>query len=151
MRFLHRRLHGLDDLYIASASAEIPRQRSAYFGFSRCWVASQQRLGCHDHSWRAKTTLRPELLMEGTLQSAEPTLRRQAFNRFDVTALAADCKRDAGRDRFTIDQNRTRTALTTIAAGFHTGEVRDVAQVVDQQVPIGHGIFAPTVINAQSQ
>src|SRR3974390_2148062 len=89
--------------------------------------------------------------MEGALQSAEATLRRQALNRLDVTAFAANCERDAGWNRFTVDQDRACTALTAIAAGFRAGEVRDFAQIVDQQLPIIDGIFAPSIIKLQSQ
>jgi hypothetical protein len=49
-----------------------------------------------------------------------------------VTALATDRERNAGRNCFAVDQDRARTALATIAAGFHTGEVNDFAQIVDE-------------------
>ena len=74
--------------------------------------------------------------MKGALQSAKPPLRRQTLDRFDVTALAAHSERNAGWHGFAVDQDRAGAALAAIATGLHAGEMRDVAQIVDQQVAL---------------
>ena len=89
--------------------------------------------------------------MEGALQAVEPPLRGHAFDGLDAASFAAHGERDAGWYRLAVDQDRAGAALAAVATGLRARQMGDVAQVIDQQIAIGDGVFAPAPVELQAQ
>ena len=81
-------LHGLDDVLIARATAQIAFELLAYFGFSRLGMALTQIDRAHDHAGRAKTALQAMALFEGGLHGVQGAIcGREAFDGGDLGDL----------------------------------------------------------------
>src|SRR5262249_43080885 len=151
MRRLRGCLHGLDDLYIARAAAKISGQGSAYFILGRSRIVPQQRFRGHDHSRRAEAALRAQFLVKCLLQPARAALRCKSLDGLDAASLRAHRQRDTGQLRLAIDQDGARAAFTAITTGLRSREMRDLAQIVDQEVGLGYGVLPPPPVQSQSK
>src|SRR3974390_1281827 len=141
----------LDDFDVAGAAAEIAGKRLADLGFAGMRVTAQQRFGRHDHSGRAEAALRAELFVEGLLQPVRPALLGETFDRLDLAAFATHGERYARWYGFTVDQHGAGAAFTAVAAGLGAGEMRDLAQVIDEQRLVGDGVLAPAAVHADAE
>ena len=93
----------------------------------------------HDHSGRAVGALERVLIEECLLQGVETPVLLQSFDGQDLcTGNRAD-GRDAGPSRLAVDENGTASALSLAAAVFGTGQIKAVAQNIQQAV-IGIGL-----------
>src|SRR5579859_5164358 len=63
--------HRLDDVLVASAPAQVARQRPAHLVLGWAGVLGQQRLGGHHHPRRAEPALQPVLLLEPLLERVQ--------------------------------------------------------------------------------
>src|ERR1700716_1972849 len=79
------RLHGLDDVRVASAAAQIALEALANFGFGRMRIAVQQGSRGHNEPWRAESALQTVLVPEGVLQRVQRAVLRQAFDGGQLT------------------------------------------------------------------
>src|SRR5215211_1817202 len=64
-------LHGLDDVVVPGAAAEVPLQPRADLGLGRLWVPLEQLARRQDHPWRAEAALQPVLLPEALLERVQ--------------------------------------------------------------------------------
>src|SRR5712691_1990921 len=64
---LGRVLHGLDDIDVAGAAAQVPRDRLADLLLARVLVALEERAGGHQHPRRTESALQAVLLVEAFL------------------------------------------------------------------------------------
>ena len=83
----------------------------------------EQRLRSHQESGRAVAALRGAEVGEGLLQRVEPAVRHQAFDGEDVASIALDAEDQAGEDRLSIEQNRTGSAFSQLAAVLRAAEI----------------------------
>src|SRR5207249_8288747 len=84
---LGRVLHGLHDIDVAGAAAEIPRNGLADLLLARVLVALEERAGGHQHAGRAETALQAVLLGETLLDGMQFAALLQAFDRGDLRAV----------------------------------------------------------------
>src|SRR5262247_2089024 len=68
---LGRVLHGLDDVHVAGAPAQIPRDRLADLLLARVLVSLEQRARGHQHARGAEAALQAVLLGEAFLHRVE--------------------------------------------------------------------------------
>src|SRR5689334_464515 len=66
-----RGLHGVDDVLIPGASAEIAFEAVANFFISGIRIIREKLFAHHDHAGRAETALQAVLVPEGLLQGVE--------------------------------------------------------------------------------
>jgi hypothetical protein len=60
-------------------------------------------------------------------------------------------QRAAGQARLAVDQHGAGAAFAAVATLLGAGESERIAQVVDQQCVLGHGVFARPAIDGQSE
>src|SRR5262249_19205095 len=93
---LHRQRYCLYNLSIASAAAEIARNRFDDVVSGRVRVVSRQRVGREDHGRRAVTALQTVGLAEGILQRRPLAWgRRDAFDRRNWRSFGLRCEHQA--------------------------------------------------------
>src|SRR5438046_391210 len=84
---LGRVLHGLDDVHVTGAAAEIPRNGLADLLLARVLVALEERARGHQHAGGAKTALQAVLLGEALLHRMELAALLEALDRGDLRAV----------------------------------------------------------------
>src|SRR5689334_12817979 len=85
--FLGRVLHGLDDVHVARAVAQVARDRLADLLLARVLVRSEERARGHEHARRAEAALQAVLLGEALLDGVQLAALLQAFDRGDLRAV----------------------------------------------------------------
>jgi hypothetical protein len=81
-------LHGLDNILIAGATAQVALQLLANHLFTGIWMAFAQVNRAHDHSGRAKTALQAMTVFEGGLHGMHgPICIGQSLNGGDLRTL----------------------------------------------------------------
>ena len=84
---------------------------------------------------RAVAALECVVINEGLLQWMQRPVFRQPFNRGDARTVDHDCKRQAGNNAPAINQHRAGAALTLVTALFRAGQVKMLAQHIEQCRP----------------
>ena len=93
----------------------------------------EQRLGRHEHAWRAVAALRRAKLGKGVLQRVRRGAAGQAFDGQDRGGrLVLDGQDQARKQRFAIDQDRAGATFAQLAAVFGAGQVEVFAQDFEQ-------------------
>src|SRR5262245_13080508 len=110
------RLHGLDDVLVPGAAAQVARDPVADLLLARVGVLLQQPVGARDHPWRAVAALQAVLLVECLLQRVQHAALLEAFDRQHVGAVALHCQHRARLDRHAVDVNRAGAAVRGLAA-----------------------------------
>src|SRR5690242_19369685 len=87
LELTRRVLHGLDDVDVAGAAAEVARDGLTNLRLARVGGAPQERLARHQHAGRAEAALQPVLLHEALLQRVELAVLLQPLHRADSGAL----------------------------------------------------------------
>src|SRR5260221_14278447 len=100
--FLGRVLHGLDDIHIARAAAQIPANSLADLLLARILVAYEERARGHQHARRAESALQAVLLGEALLHRMELAALLQSFDRGDLAAVGLHRQHGAGFDRLPV-------------------------------------------------
>src|SRR2546423_4270813 len=80
-------LHGLDDVVVAGAAAEVAFEPVADLVVARSRVLVQEARGRHDHPRRAVAALQRMVLVERLLHGVQPTVRGQALDRRHVVTV----------------------------------------------------------------
>jgi hypothetical protein len=119
-------LNRSDDGWITGASAECIFEGGSDFVLARGGISLEKGVGCHDLTGNAKTTLNRSGLHERLLKWMEAFILSYAFDRDNVTILHSPSWINAGDNRFTIDQNGTRTTLGFATPDFRAGQSQSI-------------------------
>src|SRR5882724_2613094 len=128
---LGRVLHGLDDVDVPGAAAQVPRDRLADLLLARVLVALQQRARGHQHARRAESALQTVLLGEALLHRMELAALLQALDRGDLGAVGLDGEHRARLHRIAVEDHGARAAVRRVAADVRARHPEHFADEVD--------------------
>ena len=121
---------------IGAAAAEIAAHALAdAFRVVAGLALAHQADRAHDLARRAEAALEAVMGDEGGLHRVEPVAVGEALDRQHVGAVQADGQRQAGIDAPPVDQHRAGAALAAVAALLGSGQVKTLAQQVEQRHP----------------
>src|SRR4051812_8392900 len=128
-----RVLHGLDDIVIACAAAQVALQAMTNLFFARVRITLQQIAGGYDHTGGAVAALEPVALPEAFLQGVQLAVLRQPFDGGDLRAVGLNRQYGAGFDADAIEHDSAGATLAGIAADVGSGQPKRIAQIMHQQ------------------
>src|SRR5262245_2122680 len=128
-------LNRVDDVLVARAAAEIPRDALADLAFGRRGVVGEQRDGGHDHARRAVAALQPVLVPERLLHPVQLAITGEALDRGDLGTVGLDGERRARLHAPSVNEHRTGAALTRIAPDVRAGQPEVLPQEVNEEEP----------------
>ena len=126
-------LHGIDDVRIAGATAQIAAHVFADVGvvFGVSFDDAGDR--GHDLSRRAVAALEGVVIDERLLHGMQRAVRPgEAFDRRDLASLRRRRKREAGENALAVHQDGASAALTVVAAFLGAGETDVLTQRVEK-------------------
>src|SRR6185436_10732214 len=126
-------LHGVEDVRVGAAAAEIPCDRRADLIAVGLRVRVQQHLAGHDHSRGAVAALEGIRFDERLLDCREPSVRREALDRRDLAAPDLVGQSQAGADRLSVDEHGAGAAGAPAANGLRTRHAEPIPQRADQR------------------
>src|SRR5258706_4037773 len=130
---LGRVLHGLDDIHVARAAAQVPADGLADLLLARIPVAYEERARGHQHARRAEAALQTVLLGEALLHRMELAALLQALDRGDLRAVGLHREHGAGFDWLAVEVHRAGAAVARIAAGMRARHPEHFADQVHAQ------------------
>src|SRR4051812_47860830 len=126
--------HGLDDVVISGATANVTLQPFAHGLLVQVLVGLGQIDGTHDHAGCAIAALKPMMLAERRLHRVERAVgRRETFDGGDCGTLGLYCQHGAALDRAAIDMDDAGAALAGVAADMGSRQSKMLAQQLHQQ------------------
>ena len=126
-------LHGLDDVLVTRATAQIAFEQFANFGFAGIGVAIGNVDGAHDHARGAETALQAMALFERGLHGVHGAIGLgHAFDGGHFCALGLCGEHVARLDCAAVDMDRASTTLGGVATDVCASEFEMLAQSVDE-------------------
>ena len=125
--------HGLDDVVIARAAAQIAFQLVANGFFARIWIALSQVDRTHDHARRAEAALQGMMFAEGFLHRVQFAVLGEAFDGDYLGTLRLRSEDGTGFYALAVDMDDAGAALAGIAANMGAGELKAFTQKLHQQ------------------
>src|ERR1044072_1813602 len=113
---LGRVLHGLHDIDVTGAAAEIPRNGLADLLLARVLVLLEQRARRHQHARGAESALQAVLLGEALLHRMELAALLQPLDRGDLRAVGLHGEHRARLDRVAVEDHGACPAVRGVAA-----------------------------------
>src|SRR5215211_2562518 len=138
---LLRQLHGLHDVLVARATAEVAFETLPDLLLRRVRLLLEEAYGGHDHARRAVAALQPVRLVEGLLHRMPEPVLPDALHRRDLVPVGLHREKRARLDRLAVEQHRAGPAVSGVAARMHTSDPQVLPEVVDEQEPrlyLGH-------------
>src|SRR5215468_6545488 len=132
---LGRVLHGLDDIDVAGAAAEIARDRLADVLLARVLVALEERHTRHHHARSAVAALQSVLLGEALLHRMQLSALLEAFDRTHLRTVCLHCEHRARLHRLTVEYHGAGAAMRGVAADVGTREAQPLPDEMNQQQP----------------
>jgi hypothetical protein len=126
-------LHGLHDVMVASAAAEIALEAGTNLLLGWVRVASKEIVGGHDHARGAEAALQPVLDRKALLEWMQPPVLREPFDRENVGAVSLNGEYGTRFHSDAIQHDGARTALAGVAPNVRAGEGECVSEVVDEK------------------
>src|SRR3954453_15325014 len=121
--------HGVDDLLVARAAAEVARERLADLRVARARIARQQVVRGDDQPRRAEAALHAAGLDERALHLVQLAVgRRDPLDGHDLAALGLRGKHETRADELAVEVHRARAALALLAGVLRAGQVEVLAQ-----------------------
>src|SRR5258708_28165113 len=136
-------LHGLDDVVIARAAAEVALEAFADLLLARARVLLEQAAGRHDHARRTEAALQTVLLPEALLHGVQLAVPGKALDGGHLAAVGLDREERAGLHRPSVEPYRAGAALAGVAAHVGAGEAQRFAEIKDEQQAGRHLALAP--------
>ena len=130
--FLSGVLICLDYVHLACAATQVAGDRVTDFVVSWIVVLLQEGVSGHQHAGRAVAALEAVLLEESVLQWMQFAVLFESFDGQDRASIGLDSECRARLDRFSIEHDCTRAAVTRITADVRAGQAQVFAQEVDQ-------------------
>src|ERR1700722_3769008 len=125
--------HGLHDVLIAGAAAEIGREHVGEFVVGDIGLALQHAGHQHQKAGRTEAALQAVMLHERALQGVKLVAGRQAFEGADLLAFRLHREHQAGTHRRAIDEHRAGAAHAVLATDMRPGLPAILANSVDQR------------------
>jgi hypothetical protein len=129
------RFHGIHNVLIARAPAQVSSQGFTDFFFGWRSIAGQKLMRAHDHSRRAVSALQSVLFPEALLQWMEFAVFGHALDSHEVRTVGLNRKHRARLYSQTIRKDRAGAADTRLAADVRSRESRDIADKMREQKP----------------
>src|ERR1700722_18263545 len=140
----------LDDLLITGTTAKIAADRLANFFLRWIGIASQQRMGRHEHARSTEAALQRMELAKRILQYAQPLrVGRQALDGGDLCAIGLHREKQAGKHPVAVQKNGAGAAHAVFAAGMRAGEIKRFTQEIDQRQTRRHGRAARLAVDGE--
>src|SRR5260370_27415307 len=95
---VRRVVHGVDDVRVAGAAAEISAEAFVNLLAARLLLVGEQADRRHDHSRRAEAALQAVTLPESLLHGVQLTVGRETFDRLDAGAIGLNGEHRARLD-----------------------------------------------------
>src|SRR5262249_23921452 len=126
--------HGLDDVVVAGAAADIALELVAYRRLVELAAIAMYDVDRgHDHARSAEAALQAMIVAERRLHRMQLVALGNAFDGRDAGSCGLSRKHGAGFDRPAIDMHDTGAALAGIAADIGAGQVQMIAQELDKK------------------
>ncbi len=126
----YREQHGVLNLLITGATADVVFDRFLHVRVGRIWILVEQALRADDHAGRAESAL--HRARDGKcIGIYVPLAGRKPLDCDDMLAFELVRLLNAGFDRFAVQQHHAGAAGTLRTAVFHAGQVECIAQVGD--------------------
>src|SRR4029078_13053045 len=133
-RSLRHRLHGLEDVPVAGAAADVALQRLLDLVLGRARVLTQQRGRGYQHPRRAVAALESVMLVEGLLQRRQLLALAEPLDGLDARAVRLDGEEHAALDERAVEDHRAGAAVAGVATDVAAGEVEVVAEEMDEEL-----------------
>ena len=133
---VRRQPHGVQDLLVPRAAAEVAGQRLADLGVGGVRLPGQQVVGLHQQPGGAEAALHRPRLDERLLEGVQVVALREALDRADLAALGLAGGDQAGADRHAVEVDGARTALALLAGVLGPGQAHPLAQDVEQALAL---------------
>src|SRR6266852_1366972 len=134
LRLIACRLHGLEDVPVAGAAADVALQRLLDLVVARARVRTQQGGRAHQHPGRAIPALERVVIAERLLERCELAVFREPFDGLDLRPVGLYREEHAALHELAVDDHRAGAAVPGIAADVAAGQIEVVANEVDQQL-----------------
>src|SRR5258706_14192400 len=109
--FLGRMLHGLDDVVVPGAAAQVSGDRLADLELARVLVPLEERAAGDHHAGRAEAALQRVLLGEAFLDRMELAALLEALDGRDLRAVGLHREHGAGLDRLAVQHDGAHAAV----------------------------------------
>ena len=131
-----RPLHGLDDIVITGATAQITGDAPTDLILCRVVVVFEEFHATHDHARRAEAAMQPMVFLEPFLEWMErTTLGSQPLDGSDAVPVGLNGQHGAALDALAVQQNSTGATTAGIASDVGAGHVEDLADHVYEEKP----------------
>src|SRR5262249_27187066 len=128
-----------NDVLVAGAATEIPRDRLANLGRGGIRALAQETGQRHQEPGGAEAALQSVVLTKGFLERIERLTVGEAFDRLDVTAVHLDGEEQTRPQRGASEDDRARATHAVLAAEMRSGQLQIVAEEVGERLPRFHG------------
>src|SRR4051812_20862977 len=126
--------HGLDDILIARAAAEIGRQDLENLLVRQLGIGLQRIYRKHQKPGCAKAALERMVSDEGVLHGVQFAAVGETFDRSDTLALGLDREHQTGSYRVIVEDHRASTADAVLATDMRPGQPAFVADDICQRL-----------------
>src|SRR5262245_48487444 len=109
-----RAAHGLDDVLIAGAAAEIGREKIENVIIRQVGIRFQRVHRQHQETRRTEPALKRVMFDERALYRMQPVAVGETFDRADALALGLDREHQAGPYRLVVEDHRARATDTVL-------------------------------------
>src|SRR6266702_1763851 len=120
--------HSLNVAVVVGAAADVAGHRRAHLVRRWMRIASEQRLGAHELSGRAKATLRSIVLYERPLKRVELVAMREALDGVNLSPVGPHRQIAARVDGLAVQYHRAGSAFAAVAADLRAGQAEMIAQ-----------------------
>src|SRR5262245_12375580 len=127
-------LHGLEDLEVARAPAEVAREALADLVARRGRRVVEQGLRRAEEPRRAVAALGGVQIRERLLERVRSRRPREPLDRRDLAPLALEAEEQAREDRHAVDDHRARAALAQFAPVLRAREPEVLAEHLEERL-----------------
>src|SRR5205085_162593 len=128
-------LHGLDDVVVAGAPAEVPLEPVADLVVARVRMLVQEARGRHDHPRRAIAALQGMVLVERLLHGMERAVPRQSLDRRHLVTVGLHGEEGARLHGLSVQVDSASPTRRRVATDVGAGETELLAQRIDEELP----------------
>src|SRR5262249_27492464 len=150
--------HGIEQLLVARAPAQVARQRLADLGVARTRASPQQVVAGDDQPGGAEPALHATRLDERALYLVQPVTDTltlgvgDSLDGHDIAALRLRGEDEARTHELVVEVDRARSALALLACVLRSGEIEMLAQRVQEAGALPHTVrLAGLAVDGQRQ
>ena len=135
-RARRRGAHGVEDLRVPGAAAEVAGERLADLVVRRMRAAPQEVGGRDDEPRRAEAALHGARVDERLLHRVQVAVLGETLDRRHVVPVRLRREHEAGADERAVEQHRARAALALLARVLRAREAELLAQREEQRLAL---------------